>query len=439
MIATTSLLLVVLYALLIGNLAGDGAIFLGISSAMLHGYAPYRDLFETKPPGIFLLGEVVHLLGGVWTAQFFPALAALCIPILAFCVKGRKGFLAGTLVSLHILSTAPGFYPEVFGVSALCAYACVLLSPWKQWLKVLLSVPCLYVAILMKEPFLLSSLGVAVVMTERRQFLALYVLPQVIALILFALTLAWLQIFTIYTFMYIPFMVSVRVGDSPRSSLFLFYRLFHFSPLLLPIIVYAFDMRPGIRMALGSVILLIAALVGNLTGGGFMDPILLALVLRANRKWLEVGLVATILLTPFFSDFPYIQVGASPLLSADRKVAPVLDGIMERCHIDRYWNLGGMNYVYGLTSHPASGPLLFMDMYMLQNSYLVSRTLKNMSQVNLILFQKKNYALFAEKQLYDLTENVVVGQFQFKPWECAEGETINTDRYVLLFRKGTRP
>src|SRR4051794_25138269 len=43
---------------------GDSAIYFTIGRGIVHGLVPYRDLFETKPPGVFLLAALSLLISG---------------------------------------------------------------------------------------------------------------------------------------------------------------------------------------------------------------------------------------------------------------------------------------------------------------------------------------------------------------------------------------
>jgi len=135
-----------------------------------------------------------------------------------------------------------------------------------------------------------------------------------------------------------------------------------------------------------------------------------------------------------FSADPLANSQIAKQWNEDQQIAHTLDNIMDRCSLQRYFYLSSWSFIYGFTRHSASGPLLFLEYNMLQSEYLVSKTLENLDDANIIVFQKKTSALYIEKQFYDLTQGEVVDNFTLTPPKCA-GETIHSDRFVLLFRK----
>lgn len=42
----------------------DNSLYFAVGKGMLHGYAPYRDLYENKPPMVFLLSAISYALTG---------------------------------------------------------------------------------------------------------------------------------------------------------------------------------------------------------------------------------------------------------------------------------------------------------------------------------------------------------------------------------------
>jgi hypothetical protein len=115
--------------------------------------------------------------------------------------------------------------------------------------------------------------------------------------------------------------------------------------------------------------------------------------------------------------------------------AAAIDRIMDHCNYERYFYLGSSSPLFALTKHSPEGPLLFMDYFMLQNSYLVETTLRNLDRSNLIVFEKKKSALAIEKQFYDLTQDRVVRDFTLEPPPCAE--KFVSERFVLFYRRAS--
>ena len=442
---SAALLATRLWAVWLSPLASDGAIFLAVGRAILNGLHPYRDLFETKPPGIFLLASLSQIFGGAGAAKAFSVLAILTVLASCLWVDRTFGFFAGTLLALLTAIGSGGFYPEEFGAAALCVYvAAVAGNPTGRWTPCV-AIAALWVALLFKEPFMLAALAVAILLLrERRTFVRLYVLPQVVAVVLFAVTLASLGILREYFTLYLPFMFGVRVGGAENTGLWMMARdLFWFSPIFLPLIL-ACGAREAARLGLlrvgAAILLLVAAcLLGKYSGyhGTTAVPVYMAMIMGSRREgWALPAVLAAVLAVPLASGLnpPASQ---NPGWTEDREIAHAIDGILDRCSLGRYYNLGGPSYVYGFTRHSPTGPLLYLELFMLQDPYLVSQTLANLKGTDLILFQNKASALHIEKEYYDLAEVEVAKSFQTNPWPCAE-QSIRSDRFILLFRKGAR-
>jgi len=433
LIVCSMIFLLLTRAILFSSLSGDGAIFFALGRFILNGGIPYRNLFETKPPGVFFLSSLSLLFGGVGAAQFFVCLALLVVFAVPIALDSERGPFIGLLCILLMLSEGIGFYSEVFGAAALCLYVLVVKSNLMNLWKMILGSLFLYLAILFKEPFILIALALAILLFNWEHFWWLYVVPQIVALVLFALTLLLLGSFREYVMNYLPFILKIRVGGSPVGAISIFKHLLQFSILFIPLILYALPINKRI---IGVLILLgIACYVSNLSGhsGTTAMPVYMAILLFSERKWLLYPIIATALTSSVLWALP-VYAMQNPQLMQDQKVAAALDQIMDRCNVKNYYNLGNNNYVFAFTRHSPSGPLLYLEYYMLQNKYLVDTTLQNLKNVDLILFEKKTHALGIEKQYYNLTEKEVTENFQLDPWTCAS-ETINTDRYVLLFRK----
>ena len=72
-----SLLLSMLYLPAFNPLSGDKEIYRYIARVMLKGGAPYRDVFDHKPPLIFFLNYAALLLGGDWGQWLIDTALAL--------------------------------------------------------------------------------------------------------------------------------------------------------------------------------------------------------------------------------------------------------------------------------------------------------------------------------------------------------------------------
>lgn len=413
----------------------DAAIFLAMGRSLLNGLTPYRDLFETKPPGIFLLGAVANSMGGMPGATVLSLLAIVCIVLSCTFAQKSYGALVGVLIALLAADGAGGFYPELFGAASLCVYIALLNLPNHRWKVPLVSVP-LFLAICFKETLVLPSLAVAVLLlTNWRSFLWFYAVPMCLAALWFLLLLLSLGALDEYLTLYLPFMVSVRVGGAHNGGIVqLLAWLLRFSPLILVLIpLAAWGTRHHVARSITAVLLAIASAVM----GGFSPshaatvvPVIGAMLLLKKPRYMHYAVLFSIFLVPLRFTPPSLHASWEEAA----KVAATVDAIMERCRMDRYAYLGGSSGIYGFTRHSPLGPLLYLEYYMLQSPYLVHESLIRIREAKLIVFEKKKSALSIEKEYYDQTQDYVSAHFQLDPPPCAE-QTVNSERFAVFFRK----
>lgn len=116
----------------------DSGIFLYFGSRILHGELPYRDLWDSKPPGIFFLNALGLLLGGgsrwgVWLVEFTGITVALLAGY-AFLKRSfgkMAAFFSLALMAAHLaLTLEGGNLPEEYGLP-------FQFLIWLLWLKVM--------------------------------------------------------------------------------------------------------------------------------------------------------------------------------------------------------------------------------------------------------------------------------------------------------------
>jgi hypothetical protein len=423
-------------------ISGDGAIFLGVGRALLNGLQLYRDAFETKPPGIFLLSAASHLLGGHDAARIFSILAVLTVVGTSVFCDRANGILIGAILAFYVTTRAGDYYPEAFGTAALCIYVAVLCHPGPEsWRKTLASTLAIAIALLFKEPFLLSALAIGVYMLRSgKAFIRQYLVPQVLALIVFGLVLLLTGSFADYLDVYLPFMFSVRVGQS-AAAIWFTANDFIVALVWLPFVLLAGSQeenwRGRARLAAALCLAIAAASIGEYSGKHSVAavPIILPIfICAAAREYFASLALAALIYLPIWTGWPLHDRSVAVTIEADRVTARKLDEVLTACDIDRYFYIGGNTHLHGFTEHSQAGQLLFLNMYMLQHPYLVDESLKRLRESSLILFERKQDAMPIEKQYYDETQEYVAENFTLTPWECAGG-TISTERYVLFFRK----
>jgi hypothetical protein len=421
LLVVSALLFCVAASVLLGDLPPDAGIFLAVGRGFLNGKPLYTGLFETKPPGIFVLSAVAHILGGVVAAKVLCLLGLLLVIGICTRLEGRRGFVVGVLMSCFIILSAGPFYSETVGV-------CLLFLYLLRRNLILLTIS-LFLPIFLKEPFVLPCLALGILL-NKTGFLRFYVLPQFLAGMLFLVALLLLGCFSSYFTLYLPFMLSVRVGTAsntgPIPLLLWVMRLFPLLPLLLFPAFRADPLRSGIALLLAGA----STLIGGFDGQSavFLAPILAWLLLQNRFRWaipVHVLCILPLLLVLYHlpSSDPH-----------DRVMARRIDQIMDACGYHEYAHLGTSSPYYGLTRHSPTGPLLFLEYYTLQQPHLVSETLRRLPTADLIVFRRTASALMIQRQFYDLTEPIVVRGYTTKPPPCA-GEGYQDDLFVLLYRK----
>ncbi len=156
---------------------GDGTLFFPMGRAWLNGFAFYRDLFETKPPIVFLLAAWSLKLTGDNAAYVWlqVALLGLLAPAFAFLVylllnqtprslrwsAVALSFLLGLSLAVDAQQRSLGTQAEGFALifATLPALLFVLPTSTKRiWIVDFFAGSLLGIAAMLKEPFVAVSL-----------------------------------------------------------------------------------------------------------------------------------------------------------------------------------------------------------------------------------------------------------------------------------------
>lgn len=209
----------------------DGAIYTTVGRGILNGLTPYTDLFETKPPGMFLISALslwlvdsIHLANVLQGVAEITIIVALIVPTVVACKTFRTGktvfFIASTLVFgcllvAYTVQQAGHFQSESFGAAALALYAAYTMSTrnYKSIPYILVSALCFAFAIGVKEPFIFIALAVSLLATRKpKDLLFTYFLPLGIALIAGTIFMVAIGYLRPYLEVYLPEMLSGRAG-----------------------------------------------------------------------------------------------------------------------------------------------------------------------------------------------------------------------------------
>lgn len=168
-----------------GRYNGDSGLYWTIGRGILNGLVPYRDLFENKPPGIFLISALSLFMTGDTRLGFdLQALAIAGFPfVFVFfvlewpirCARYRWAafmmfsFVLGSIFGLYTAVQSGAFQVESFGAVFGSVYALILAlrGATMRMRDIFFAAICLLCSIGMKEPFLLTNFVVCVVLLPK--------------------------------------------------------------------------------------------------------------------------------------------------------------------------------------------------------------------------------------------------------------------------------
>ncbi len=206
-------------------LSGDARIYHTVGKGLLSGYALYGDLFETKPPGVFVL-HVLSLVttGGPAFMNIIEVLSSVATAGLASILVLQKVWKAqdnrrvslillsitlALIFAIHLASRTFGGRAEAFGVPFVLLSLAGMTWTTVRFTKTKLAIIALGIAgaLGMKEPFLLSIIAAALLIIPFHRWPRDVLLPLLIALLAGAFLLLCAGWFGSYTSLYLPEML----------------------------------------------------------------------------------------------------------------------------------------------------------------------------------------------------------------------------------------
>lgn len=152
-------------------IANDATVYLSLGHGVTNGLKIYRDIFEIKPPGIFIISAIsIFFSQGPTLALILQMLAYLAIPILLLWVSRRNtidmllALIFGLSISVFLADRTNGLQPEAYG-----SFFALLFLIFLYKNKIILSVFPLLAAVWMKEPFLLSIFAAVLILEDNYQ------------------------------------------------------------------------------------------------------------------------------------------------------------------------------------------------------------------------------------------------------------------------------
>ena len=211
----------------------DAPLYFGMGRGILNGLVPYLDLFETKPPGMYLLSALSLLISGDerW-AMLLQIIVLAGIPwlLLLFTAKATDKSPRQTRLSLLLLSFLFGsglaiftaihagrFQTESFGAFAGIAYLVTLAWNPRQPVgkrRMLFGSFLLMASVGLKEPFVLTLFAAAgLLSTTLARFVRIFVIPVAIAALIGISIMAALGWLDPYLTIYLPEVLGGRLPD----------------------------------------------------------------------------------------------------------------------------------------------------------------------------------------------------------------------------------
>ncbi len=205
----------------------DATLYFTVGNTLRNGFSLYRDVFDPKPPGIFLLSSVSFSLFGDGTlAYILNVIVLLAIPVLflwwgyVYCRRlqvedlrwGSRGvvvlqfsLMIGLALALYHATIGGEVQTEFYGAfSGLIYLAAVDVGRRKRGIMpVVIASAGFAVALLFKEPFLITLFVAALLLLRTfREWVRLFFVPLITAGVAYILVLASLgalgNYFTVY-------------------------------------------------------------------------------------------------------------------------------------------------------------------------------------------------------------------------------------------------
>ncbi|MDR2337788.1 MAG: hypothetical protein LBE20_03960 [Deltaproteobacteria bacterium] len=460
-----------------GAFSVDSSVYLAVGRGITNGLSLYKDLFEIKPPGIFILSALSFwLLDSPFLMNLLQAAVLIgiaLIPIVAYFLFTTTAYslskfafaaLSGLLLSLYSAYNAGEVQIESFGAVFSCIAILALGSPYflankKTHLTIVaLGMLC---ACGLKEPFLLPIFGASILFCSNfKDWVLKFFYPLLLAAsagIILLLLFGWFDGFM----QYLQFMFSTHIlrHGSPLQRGLDIYRLWDdlnkFSSGLsfaisLSLLVQLFSRK----IPLFALALFCASLAVGL-GGEYFDhhfvfavPFYMSLFLLILKHWSGKNihgnntiqksgaavLFFLLLATMNLPDFKLEQKLSS--IHHDTKLtlaeAKYLDAVLDRTKIERYAFLGANGIqIYAWTKHSPQGPhFVQVEEWVNTMPTLQASILNNLLQAQVIVVDR------ITDNLKFPARRIINEFFTEEPWLAVSDIERQAKFYQIYFRKG---
>lgn len=221
----------------------DAPLYWSVGRGMLNGLTPYADMYENKPPGVFLIAALSFgVTGETILCNIVSCIAALmltALPALILLGECRRTdqndtgavkkwavlltvLLSGLLITAYTEARSGGFQVEAIGAAFSVLFICLVIRQERAKTRkgkivlTVLSALAVSCAVMIKEPFLLVSVfGALLFVDSVKSFIERILLPCAAGGVLVIILLAVSGVIVPYFSIYISRMFETRIaGES---------------------------------------------------------------------------------------------------------------------------------------------------------------------------------------------------------------------------------
>jgi len=454
----------------------DTGIYWAVGRGIVNGITPWTGLWETKPPGIFLLSAISYKIFGTSVlTNYIQSLVLIVIatlPILFHFIFPNRSVwrliictLFGFTISLYTAGRSGEVQIESFGAAFSCIAVFAFVYPnfykrKKLWITV--SALGILGACGFKEPFLFPILGASILLCkDLKDWYYRFLLPFIIAIVtglLLLLILGWLGDYLYY----LDLIQQSRIHGSPYKRAMQFWRLWEdmngfswglgwvFVTLLFaPFVLYKNDF-PNISVKILIAFLLTSytvGLAGEFWNHHFIFAVpfyfaLLAMMLNTEKFNEPAGLLQVKSLVFVFLSLAILNLPNFNLKEAAKNIertrkeqlkeAIYIDAVLDKAGLERYMYLGrNGNQVYGWTKHSPEGPYFFQFEEWLRDIPEFKTTLFSMLMNSQVVVMG-----WIQPPVKDAVQPILSEYFTLEPWDNVADIPRSPSRmYNIYFRK----